>query len=172
MKFIAILSAFLIAANCFGQDLIEYREGTFTRNGAELSLDQVEQLAKEYQVWGKTRHLFNQGIASNDLAKPESEAKRNARATVPTALGIIGGGLCLWAGNFLGEYYDEPTNTISVGFYALGTLCSSTMFFLANKSAKPQSWIAERDGAFKKVEQRLNEAIQKEGELNHKLTNL
>jgi len=47
----------------------------FTRNGVELSLDQVEQLAKEYQVWGQTKYLFNQGIASNALAKPESGAK-------------------------------------------------------------------------------------------------
>ena len=172
MKFTSILSAFLIAANCFGQDLIEYGEGMFTRNGEELSLDQVEQLAKEYQVWGKTKYLVNQGIVSNDLAQPESEAKRNARATVPTALGIIGGGLCLWTGNFIGEYYDEPTNTISVGLYALGVLCASTMFLIANKSAKPQSWIAERDGAFKMVEQKLNEAIQKEAEINSKQTNL
>ena len=144
----------------------------FTRNGVELSLDQVEQLAKEYQVWGQTRHLFNQGIASNDLAKPESEEKLNARATVLTATGIISGGLCLWTGNFIGEYYDEPTNTISVGFYALGAFCSSTMFFLANEQLKPQSWIAERDASFKKVEQRLNEAIQKEAEINSKQTKL
>ena len=116
---------------------------------------------------GSHQKLMNQGIFSNDLAKPESEAKRNARATGPTALGIISGGLCLWAGNFLGEYYDDPTNTISVGFYALGTLCASTMLSIANKIAKPESWITARDGAFKEVERKLNEAIQKEIELKN-----
>ena len=172
MKLLATITALLLSFSAFSQDLIEYNQGTFSRNGVELSIEQVEQLSLEYKVLGKTRDLINQGVASNDLVKPESEAKRNARATGPTALGIISGGLCLWTGNFIGEYYDDPTNTISVGFYALGTLCASTMLSLANKIVKPQSWISERDASFKKVEQRLNEAIQKEAEINHKPTNL
>lgn len=167
MKLLNILIGFLISTVCFGQDLVEYEDGAFFRNGVELSIDQVEQLSLEYKVLGETRDLMNHGIFSNDLAKPESEAKRNARATGPTALGIISGGLCLWTGNFIGEYYDDPTNTISVGFYALGTLCASTMLSIANKIAKPESWITARDGAFKELERKLNEAIQKEIELKN-----
>lgn len=167
MKLLNILIGFLISSVCFGQDLVEYEDGIFFRNGVELSIEQVEQLSLEYKVLGKTRDLINQGVASNDLVKPESEAKRNARATGPTALGIISGGLCLWTGNFIGEYYDDPTNTISVGFYALGTLCASTMLSIANKIVKPESWITARDDAFKEVERKLNEAIQKEVELKN-----
>jgi hypothetical protein len=72
MKLLNILIGFLISSVCFGQDLVEYEDGIFFRNGVELSIEQVEQLSLEYKVLGKTRDLINQGVASNDLVKPES----------------------------------------------------------------------------------------------------
>jgi hypothetical protein len=41
------------------------------------------------------------------------------------------------------------------------------MLSIANKIVKPESWITARDDAFKEVERKLNEAIQKEVELKN-----
>ena len=44
MKLLTTIAAVLISISAFSQDLIEYDNGTFTHNGEELSMQQIDDL--------------------------------------------------------------------------------------------------------------------------------
>ena len=44
MKLLTTIAAVLISISAFSQDLIEYDNGTFTQNGEELSMQQIDDL--------------------------------------------------------------------------------------------------------------------------------
>ena len=69
MKLLTVLSAFLLSFSAFGQDLIQYDEGTFSRNGENLSLEQVGGLIEEYQVGGQAQVNFKKGVLFNKRAE-------------------------------------------------------------------------------------------------------
>ena len=52
MKLLTTIAAVLISISAFSQDLIEYDNGTFTQNGEELSMEQVKDLVKHFNVGG------------------------------------------------------------------------------------------------------------------------
>ncbi len=44
MKLLTTIAAVLISISAYSQDLIEYDNGTFTQNGEELSMEQIDDL--------------------------------------------------------------------------------------------------------------------------------
>ena len=58
MKLLTIMAALLISFSAFSQDLIEYRDFKFYQNGAEISIEEVTELTKEY---GVSKVAFRQG---------------------------------------------------------------------------------------------------------------
>ena len=44
MKLLTTIAAVLISISAFSQDYVEYNEGTFTQNGEELSMEQIDDL--------------------------------------------------------------------------------------------------------------------------------
>ena len=50
MKLLSIIAAVLISISAYSQDYVEYKEGTFSRNGEELTMEQVLQLSRQYKV--------------------------------------------------------------------------------------------------------------------------
>jgi hypothetical protein len=44
MKLLTTIAAVLISISAFSQDYVEYDNGTFTQNGEELSMEQIDDL--------------------------------------------------------------------------------------------------------------------------------
>ena len=44
MKLLTTIAAVLISISAYSQDYIEYDNGTFTQNGEELSMEQIDDL--------------------------------------------------------------------------------------------------------------------------------
>ena len=50
MKLLTIIAAVLISISAYSQDYVEYDKGTFTQNGEQLSMEQIDDLTKRYNV--------------------------------------------------------------------------------------------------------------------------
>ena len=50
MKLLTTIAAVLISLSAFSQDYIEYDNGTFTQNGEELSIEQINNLTLSYNT--------------------------------------------------------------------------------------------------------------------------
>ena len=161
MKLLFGIAALLITISASSQNLVEYNDGTLSRNGKALSMEQLILLSKEHGVWRKTRRWVYQGDLYNSLSKPENELMRNSKTATLAASGIILGGVYFFTGYVIGDYYENHTNAVTVSLYSLGALSTSLSFYSANQATNPQHWIEMRDYAFEKVARNLNEAIQK-----------
>ena len=57
MKLLSTITALLLSFLAFSQDLIEYNYGTYSKNGEELSIEEVEQLTKELKFGWCAKYL-------------------------------------------------------------------------------------------------------------------
>ena len=162
MKLLSGIVALIISISASGQDLVEYNNGTLSRNGEALSQEQLILLSKAYGIGRKTRRWIYRGVLYNTISKPENESQRNLKTATLTASGIIIGGVYFFSGYVIGEFYEDHTNAVTVSLYSLGALSTSLLFYSANEATKPQHWIEMRDHAYEKVARNLNQAIQKE----------
>jgi hypothetical protein len=55
MKLLTTIAAVLISLSAFSQDYIEYDNGTFTQNGEELSMEQINDLTVLAIIAGRGR---------------------------------------------------------------------------------------------------------------------
>jgi len=152
MKFIAILSAFLIAANCFGQDLIEYQDFKFYQNGSEISFEEVTELTKEY---GVARVVFWQG--RRDYAASESTLRAIRINLTYGALTVSGGqgafvGLAFWI-------FEEDFGW-SMVYIASASVSAWGAYYFLRLLATKKKFRERADKKFQKTSQKLNEAIQ------------
>ena len=53
MKLLTTIAALLISISAYSQDLIEYDNGTFSQNGEELSLKQINDMTISYNFGKK-----------------------------------------------------------------------------------------------------------------------
>ena len=50
MKLLTTIAAVLISISAYSQDLVEYDKGTFTQNGEQLSMEQLNDLTLSYNT--------------------------------------------------------------------------------------------------------------------------
>ena len=148
MKFIAIISAFLIAANCFGQDLIEYQDFKFYQNGSEISFEEVTELTKEYRV---AQVAFRQG--KRYFAASQSTLRATRRNLTNGALAYAGAHLG-GAGLMISMFQGEPT------YFYLGLISASGGYYFLRLMGTKKKFRERADIKFSKTAQKLNEAIQ------------
>ena len=72
MKLLTTIAAVLISISAYSQDLIEYDNGTFTQNGEELSMEQIDDLTVLHKAGrGNVRrgnrfnHMYKDGNLRN-----------------------------------------------------------------------------------------------------------
>ena len=148
MKLLTTIAAVLISISAFSQDLIEYDNGTFTHNGEELSMEQINDLTVLHK---SGRRNFRRGNRFIRLDK-----NQNYRITNNIGSFVVGSAAGLFGAALVGIGYDfgEPyvlgvgTGLCVVSYKAFSRITTIVMIF------------PRRDKQFKKVAYKLNQAIK------------
>ena len=178
MKLLSTIASALISISAFSQDFIEYNNFTFSHNGEEIQMEDIEKMTKSYSV-GKA----NLNKARRYLLLTQ---KRNLEIT-SNSLHLLGGVatgfvsfLGIWVGvNFLtppgpggGLTLPNENSGGSISLYepsagrafiALGTVTGSTAIYLFSKIGNRKAFELRADKQFKKVADKFNEAINQQG---------
>ena len=156
MKLLTTIVAVLISISAYSQDYIDYDNGTFTQNGEELSMEQIDDLT----VLHKTgRGNFRRANRFISLHKNQTYpiAKNIGSFVVGSAAGLfgvpsfsIGGLIPLWV--------DVPG--LSVTFVVGIGLCAVSYKAFSRIVVSPQGYLRRIDEEFHKIAYKINRAIQ------------
>jgi len=162
MKLLTTIAAVLISISAFSQDLIEYDNGTFTQNGEELSIEQIDDLTVLYKAG---RGNIRRANRFNRFHKNQNYRIANniGSFVVGSAAGFFGG-----IGVLLSPYVIEETG--GPGDYSFGYtsiyvpvttgLCAVSYKAFSRIALSPAGCLRKRDKEFYKVADKLNEAIK------------
>ena len=155
MKLLSTIAAVLISISAFSQNFIEYDKGTFTHNGEELSMQQIDDLTLLHQAG---RGDFRRGI-NFDVMHKANIYLRGTNNTLyflgGVATGYVGG-IGVWIGTIF--IYDVPI--IGAPFLGAGTgLCAVSCGAFSEITFR-EGCLRKRDKRFKKVAEKINEAVQ------------
>ena len=154
MKLLTTIAAVLISISAFSQDYVEYNEGTFTQNGEELSMQQINDLTVLHKAGrGNVRRAnrFDRMYEDGDL-----RINNNAANFLGGAATGFAGGLGVLLGVALYEFGYIPFIFIPSG----GGLCTVSYKAFSRVASTAEGCIKKRDKEFRKVAEKLNEAIQ------------
>ena len=163
MKLLTTIAAVLISISAYSQDLIKYENGTFTQNGEELSLEQINDLTLLHQAG---RGNFRRGNRFDFMHKNPYIRSRNNTLNLlgGAATGIYGvtgvyGGVLL---TLVGAYDSEPYYLrLGALFLGAGTgLCVVSYKAFSRVVQYQEMCLPRRDRQFKKVADKINQAIQ------------
>jgi hypothetical protein len=156
MKLLATITALLLSFSAFSQDLIEYNQGTFSRNVEELSIQEVEQLTKELNVGWYAKRCLNKGKRANNIAN--NRLHRNSVAVIATGVGGLAS-YNLFVMSAVANYLDW--RVLEKTFYGLGVVMIPSIPLLAISSSRQEYWIKQRDDSFIRLAEKLNQAEMK-----------
>ena len=158
MKLLTTIAAVLISFSAYSQDLIEYNNGTFTQNGEELSMEQINDLTLLHKA-GRSNirraNRFNRMHKDVDLRFSNNSLNSLGGATT----GFIGF-LAVTVSPLLAIYYGEWTYNNTLYFGAGTGLCVVSHKAFSMIALSPEACLRKRDKEFYKVAGKLNEAIQ------------
>ena len=161
MKLLTTIAALLFSFLAFSQDLIEYLDFKFYKNGSEISFEEVTTLTKEY---GVARMAFRQG--RRDYAASESKTLAIGRNIIHGAVAcsagtgamvVVGAGVLNITGGWPATNPDPVYGTILV---ALGSIPTGIMIHNARLLSTKKKFRERADMKFNKTAQKLNEAVQ------------
>jgi len=166
MKLLTTIAAGLISFSAFSQDLIEYNEGKFSRNGEELSMEQVEHLIEQYQAGWQAQVNFRRGMRFNRRSTDEGRFSMNLTGRVIYSVGTSAAGVCygigfLWANPIFGGLGDQE---IANNYYLGGTAIAVVTAFSVAKISSPKYQQNRRETSFNIVANELNKAIKASNE--------
>ena len=147
MKLLTTIAAVLISLSTYSQDLIEYDNGTFTQNGAELSMEQIDDLTVLYK---SGRRNFRRGNRFIRLDKNQNYRITNniGSLAVGSAAGLFGVPLVAIGVDFLEPYvFCVGTGLCAVSYKAFSRITTIVMI------------LPRRDNQFNKVADKINQAI-------------
>ena len=149
MRLLTIMAALLLSFSASSQDLIEYRDFKFYKNGSEISFEEVTTLTKEY---GVARVAFIQG--TRDYTASESTLRATRRNLTNGALTFTGGygALIGLAASFFSE---DPKPLV------LSAISAGGMVYFSRLVGSKKEFRERADKKFNKTAQKLNEAVQK-----------
>jgi len=143
---------------------VEYNEGTFSENGEEISMEEIEGLTKRFRVAKR-----NLKTAKKNISYAENNNNNNA------GLVVTAGVLCIIGGIYqvsLDEYYvlsqgyEETTDYPGIVLMALGAgviKYGLKMYSSPEDNYFYNSYKSKADVEFKKVAKKLNKAIVRAG---------
>jgi len=157
MKLLTTIAAVLISISAFSQDYIEYDNGTFTQNGEELSLEQIDDLTVFHKAGrGDFRRgdRFDRMYKDGDLRIVNNIANfiGGAASGAAGGFGVLIGGLAL--------DYGSGTGPAALFFVPGVGLCAVSYKAFSRIAISPEGCLRKRDRQFNKVADKLNEAIQ------------
>tara|TARA_R110000772_G_scaffold27594_2_gene70072 strand:- start:24 stop:512 length:489 start_codon:yes stop_codon:yes gene_type:complete len=158
MKLLTTIAAVLISISAFSQNFIEYDKGTFTHNGEELSMQQIDDLTLLHKAG---RVNFRRGMNFDSMHKNENQHLINnglyflggAATGFYGGIGVLVSGLVLANGNTL----SGPT---AVLLGATTGLCVVSYKAFSSIVLSKEMYLPKRDYQFKKVADKINHAIK------------
>ena len=122
MKLLTTIAALLLSFSAFSQDYIEYNEGKFSRNGEELSIEQIEKLTKELKPFQRVsaNNLLHKGRRFNNIA--DNRLYRNSSAIIIAGIGGFSSAGLFAAGD-IAEWFDW--RELQIALYGLGVAMSA-----------------------------------------------
>ena len=155
MKLLTTIAAVLISISAFSQDYIEYDNGTFSKNGEQLSMEQVDDLTVLHKAG---RGNFRRGNKFNRMHKDRYLRGGN------NTLNFIGGAATGFYG-VLPAYYtvisisawvEDPLLPLLFG---AGTGLCVVSYKAFSRIASKEMCLPRRDRQFNKVAEKINQAI-------------
>ena len=157
MKLLTIIAAVLISISAYSQDYVEYNEGTFSQNGEQLSMEQIDDLTLSYNTGIGN---FRRGNKFNRMHKNEKIRTTNndlnflggIAAALPGVVYTNLGGTILLSGE---------EEFVAAGFFVLGLgtgLCLVS-YKAFSRITSYKMCLPKRDEQFKKVADKINQAI-------------
>ena len=164
MKLLTTIAAVLISISAYSQDYVEYDNGTFTQNGEELSLEQINDLTLLHQAG---RGNFRRGNRFDFMHKNPYIRSRNntlnllggAATGIYGVTGVYGGVLLMLVS------YDYEPKVFGRGALVLGAgtgLCVVSYKAFSRIASSPEGCLRKRDKQFNKVADKINQAIAPE----------
>ena len=146
MKLLTTIAAVLISISAFSQNFIEYDKGTFTQNGEELIMEQINDLTLLHKAG---RVNFRRGNRLIRLHKNQNYRITNniGSFVVGSAAGFIGVPLVAAGVDFL-----------FAPFLGVGTGLCVVSYKAFSRITSYQMCLPRRDKQFKKVADKINEA--------------
>ena len=146
MKLLTTIAAVLISISAYSQNFIEYDKGTFTQNGEELIMEQINDLTILHKAG---RVNFRRGNRLIRLHKNQNYRITNniGSFVVGSAAGFIGVPLVAAGVDFL-----------FAPFLGVGTGLCVVSYKAFSRITSYQMCLPRRDKQFKKVADKINEA--------------
>ena len=155
MKLLTTIAAVLISISAFSQNFIEYDKGTFTHNGEELSMQQIDDLTLLHKAG---RVNFRRGMYFDQIHKNGNQHLINNGLYFlgGAATGFVGG-----AGVLLGGLLIVIEETLGGPVLLAGAgLCVVSGKAFSSIVLSKEMYLPKRDYQFKKVAIKINKAIQ------------
>ena len=158
MKLLNTIAAVLISISAYSQDYVEYDKGTFTQNGEELSMEQIDDLTLLHKAGrGNVRRANRFGRMYKDGDLRNNNTDLNSLGGL--ASGAAGGLFVLtgYVGFFVYGDYSCPN---CWGVITTGTgLCVVSYKAFSRIASSPEGCLRKRDKQFNKVADKINQAI-------------
>ena len=159
MKLLTTIAAVLISISAFSQNFIEYDKGTFTHNGEELSMQQIDDLTLLHKAGrGNVRRAnrFGRMYKDGDL-----RINNNSLNLLGGAASGAAGGLFVFTGYISFFFYGDYSCPTCWGVITTGTGLSVVSYKAFSRIASsPERCLRKRDKEFNKVAEKINQAIK------------
>ena len=165
MKLLTTIAAVLISISAYSQDLIEYENYSFSRNGESLTMEEIEGLTKRFRVAERILKAAKKNVFD------EENYNNNKSVNVVVTTGVLYTILGIYQVSLkqvyvLGEGYKETKDYPGIVLMAIG----AGMFKFGHKIySSPEdnyfynSYKRNADILFNKVADKINQAIAAEG---------
>ena len=155
MKLLTTIAAVLISISAFSQDYVEYDKGTFTQNGEELSMEQINDLTVLYKAGSGN---FWRGFRFDRMHKNGIVFFTN------NSLNLLGGAVSGYLGGWgvgLGAiFFDYGSGTgFAALFFVPGAGLSVVSYKAFSRIVSKNGCLRKRDKQFNKVADKINQAI-------------
>ncbi len=157
MKLLTTIAAVLISISAFSQNFIEYDKGTFTHNGEELSMQQIDDLTLLHKAG---RVNFRRGMYFDQIHKNGNQHLINNGLYFlgGAATGFYGGIGVLVSGFVLGGSTLLGAKAVLLG--ATTGLCVVSYKAFSGIVLSKKGCLRKRDKEFNTVADKINEAVQ------------
>ena len=155
MKLLTTIAAVLISISAFSQDYVDYNEGTFSRNGEELSMEQIDDLTLLHKAGRGNFRRGNRLIRLHKETLSYRITNNIGSFVVGSAAGFFGVPSVFLGGILIPYWTDEPGLSVLLGVGAGLTAVSYKAF---SRITSYQMILPRRDKQFKKVADKINEA--------------
>ena len=156
MKLLTTIAAVLISISAYSQDYVDYNEGTFSRNGEELSMEQIKDLTVLHKAGrGNVRRAnrFDRMHKDGDLRMDNNGL--NALGGVASG---AAGGFFVMVGAAAFSFGSDIIAMPYIVIAAAGGLCVVSNKAFSRIAISPAGCLRKRDRQFKKVAAKINEA--------------